>query len=57
MSQTASQGTQTSNLSKRRENYWKCTKKPAKLNNLMVYSANVADFFTVNGDSLINSDR
>ena len=38
MSQTASQETQTSNLFKRQENCWKCAKKPAKLNNLSVYS-------------------
>ena len=36
MLQAGSQETQTSNLSKRRENCWTCTKKPAKLNNLIV---------------------
>ena len=38
MSQIVSQETQTSNLSKRRENCWTCAKKHAKLNNLTVYS-------------------
>ena len=37
MSQTASQETQTSNLSERRENFWMCAKKPAKLNNLSLF--------------------
>ena len=36
--QTASQETQSSNLSKRRENCWTCAKKPAKLSNLRVYT-------------------
>ena len=38
MSPTASQETQTSNLFRRWKNCWRCAKKPAKLNNLSVYS-------------------
>ena len=38
MLQTASQETETSNLSKELENCWTCAKKPAKLDNFSVYS-------------------
>ena len=40
MSQTASQETQTSKLSKRRESCWTCAKKQAKLKTtcMIVYS-------------------
>ena len=38
MLQNALQESQTSNLFKRRENFWMYAKKPAVLNNLSLYS-------------------